>query len=437
MAIQSDIRVLAKQFEKMADDILEKNQDNPRFQSLVDAVAATSLALETKAEEVGDQPGGFTESQLDEIAALAKSFDESEDPFLQKQASVLDELMLTLAAPKNAVAEARKVEQDEVNRLREKYHKSRGEECYSFPKESLDKQNNAKETAAAVDKVKRFAPLEAPLSTRYAPDYPGNMMTRINDHVYQDSLTGKIYDFKAGYRTNKGNEVPGTAVENQIPDLGTVQEGHTMFSTRESLMSRYAEDEKQGVVKTDVSAGADDDLDQVKKALAAPLGGEPPFELTPEMDTIPPDAPDEPPEKPEGFDEMYQMIMSVADKSPDLAPATLQVVKNRAEELGWPEEWIGKLNRASMGVSLEDVGMAIDDPTIDYAWEAEETGAESVQLGDVGERAERSLEEIAAELRDQGMEEEAATLEGFAGVEPGRMESIEAVGSLQAVLQAF
>jgi hypothetical protein len=418
MAIQSDIRILAKRFEQMADEILEKNQDSPRFQQLVEAVAATSLALEKRAEEAEEQPLDFDEVQLEEIAALAQSFDESEDPFLQKQASVLDELLLTLAAPKNAVAQARKADEDEINALREKYRRSRGEECYSFPKESLDKQNQVKETAAAVDKVKRFAPLEAPLSTRYAPDYPGNMMTRINDHVYQDPMTGKIYDYKAGYRTNKGNEVPGTAVENQIPDLGTAQQSHTMFSTRESMMSRYA----------------DTDLDRVKKALAAPLEGDLPPGPDPNADTIPPDAPDLPTGKPDGFDDMYNMIMSVADKAPNLAAPTLQVVKDRAQELHWSPEWVGKLNRASMGVPVEDVSDAIDDPTIDYTWENEPKGEEPVQLSGP---SERSTEEIAAALRDNGMDEEAAKLELFAGVGPGEMSLLESVGSLEAVLQAF
>jgi hypothetical protein len=569
---------LSKRVEVAADEYLDKWQDDPEeFQVLVQAVAEASSQIENLAEKIGNDPK-ITSKQLDEIAALAQSFDESGEPFLQKQASVLDELLLTIAAPKSAIAQAKKAEEDEVNRLRDKYRKSRADECYEFPKESLDKQNQVKETAAAVDKVKRFAPLEAPLSTRYAPDYPGNMMTRINDHVYQDPMTGKIYDFKAGYRTNKGNEVPGTAVENQIPDLGTVQEGHTMFSTRESLMARYALNQKNHLVKTaepsdfaekvrqytqskesmgedmfwnfgggrDLKWWAEMDPAELEDAepgdMALPdmmlkylpgwkpedvarlvrvlEGEEPGVEGMPEelpagieemrgeeeatiealkpkplsfgssiqdvkralasgldtmrrdntmhgtrqrllkrfasnnevkkalaqpvvMDDLPFEESEAPAEQvaqttpPEGFADMYALVERVAQKAPSIAQATLRVIKDRAQELGWAPEWVGMLNRAGtipLDQAMEDVGSVIDDPTIDYTWETQQTGEEPIELAGP---SDRNAQEIAAALRESGMEEEAAKLELFAGAEPGQMELLESVGSLESVLGAF
>ena len=67
-------------------------------------------------------------------------------------------------------------------------------------------------------------------------------MTRITDHVYQDIVTGIVYDFKAGYKTQKGNEVPGGSVDAQTRELGDSRnQGTSLFETRESLMGRYAE----------------------------------------------------------------------------------------------------------------------------------------------------------------------------------------------------
>jgi type IV secretory pathway VirB10-like protein len=251
MAISIDLRILAKKLEDEADNIIASAEDRPEvFQLLVKTVAAASAMLEKTAEVLDENAGDFSEEQIDGIAALAEAFYGTDDPFLKKQASVLDELLLTLASPKNALAQAKKATEDEIIKLREKYRSQGREESYDSPRESLQKQNRVKEQAAAVDEVKRYKPLEAPLQTRYAPDYPGNMMTRISDNVWQDPMTGKLYDFKAGYTTNKGDHIPGGAVENQIPDVGSTQmEGHTMFDTREAILSRHADDKGLNLVK--------------------------------------------------------------------------------------------------------------------------------------------------------------------------------------------
>ena len=254
MAISMDLRVLARKLEKSSDDILvSASKKNPDvFQKVATAIAAASTLLEGVADDM-DNHASFeiTPQQLDEIAALASAFDESGDDLLKKQASVLDELLLSIAAPKNALATARKVTEDEINRLRAERRKSTGEEYYDEPRKRLSTMENAKAQAKAVEQqVKRYVPMEAPLQTRYPPDRPGGQMTRITDHVYQDIVTGIIYDYKAGYKTQKGNEVPGGSVENQTHDLGDVRDqGMSLFETRESLMGRYASDDNQIIVK--------------------------------------------------------------------------------------------------------------------------------------------------------------------------------------------
>lgn len=247
MAISMDLRVLARKLEKSSDDLLinASTKGPEAFEKVATAIAAASTLLEGVADDM-DQSAEFSISprQLDEIAALATAFDESGDPLLKKQASVLDELLLSIAAPKNAAKDARKVTDDEITRLREKRRGSRREEAYEEPRKAHADMNNAKEQAKAVaQQVKRYRPLEAPLQTRYPPDRPGGQMTRITDHVYQDIVTGIVYDFKAGYTTQKGNEIPGTSVENQTRQLGDARnQSASLFESRQSLMGRYASD---------------------------------------------------------------------------------------------------------------------------------------------------------------------------------------------------
>jgi hypothetical protein len=245
MAISIDMRVLARKLEKSSDELLANAA--AKGPDVLDKVSTAIVAASTLLEQVADDMDenasfSITPDQLNEIAALASAFDESKDPLLKKQASVLDELLLSIASPKNAVAMTRKATEDEVNRLREERRKARREEAYEAPRKAHAEMNNAEAVAKAVEQqVKRYIPLEAPLQTRYPPDRPGGQMTRITDHVYQDIDTGIIYDYKAGYTTQKGNKIPGGSVENQTRQLGDYRnQGSSLFETRESLMGRYA-----------------------------------------------------------------------------------------------------------------------------------------------------------------------------------------------------
>lgn len=47
------------------------------------------------------------------------------------------------------------------------------------------------------------------LLTRYSPDYPGVMMLRVSDGVYQDMLSKRVYDFRQGFITEEGKVYTG------------------------------------------------------------------------------------------------------------------------------------------------------------------------------------------------------------------------------------
>lgn len=167
---------------------------------------------------------------LEEMAAVAQAFDESGDELLQKQASVLDDLLISLGSPSNF----KKAEEEKIEKLRQKYKEMQGD---AFKIYSDQKTVYKEEAAKAIDeKIKKSRPLETSLQTRYSPDMPGVSMLRITDGVYQCPVTHKVYDFNNGFVTMNGTKVPGTSTANQTKL--DYQSGDSMaFATRESILN--------------------------------------------------------------------------------------------------------------------------------------------------------------------------------------------------------
>lgn len=177
------------------------------------------------------------EQDIDELGALAQALDETGDPVLMKQASVLDEILITIGADPKAQSAFKKAQDDEIERLRAKYQDTNRDQ-YTKATEEHKKEINVNEAIKEIDrKVKKYRPLEAALSTRYSPDMPGVSLVRVGDGVWQCPITKKIYDFRSGYTTAKGNVVPGSDVSNQTQHLGYRAQEHMNFSTREELLN--------------------------------------------------------------------------------------------------------------------------------------------------------------------------------------------------------
>jgi hypothetical protein len=168
----------------------------------------------------------ITPESIAETAALATALDESGDPQLQKMASVLDELLLTVAAP--PVAERRAAANDRAEELRKKYQGNR---------EKLREYNKIADVEKAIDKsnmTKDYRILEAPLSTRYCPDHPGAQIARVGEHVWQCDLDKKTYNFETGFELNNGDKVPGGDVAQQTQGLDIPF--HAIFDTRDGRL---------------------------------------------------------------------------------------------------------------------------------------------------------------------------------------------------------
>ncbi len=179
-------------------------------------------ALEPPSESV------ITSQSIEETAALAQALDESGDPQLKRVASVLDELLLTIAAPPNAYAERKDLVDSRADEVRKKYEQ---------PAKDLHKYNQIEKSEKAIEKsnfTKDYRILEAPLSSRYCPDHPGAQIGRVGEHVWQCELDKKTYNFETGFQLNNGSKVPGGDVAQQTNGLDTPF--HAIFDTREGRL---------------------------------------------------------------------------------------------------------------------------------------------------------------------------------------------------------
>ena len=210
--------------------LLTSEHDDKTLEVTASYLVKAAQLLNEGAEKVEQiEPSSLmTPDSLDEMAALAAAFDESGDELLQKQASVLDEILLTIGSDKDAIYKFKKAEEAKIEEIKKKYNN----------REETDKLNSVSEAEKALKAspaMKQYRSNEAPLSTRTCIDHPGAQLARVGENSYQCSLDSKIYDYENGFTTLKGNKVPGGGVQHQTPDYA--EEHHTIFDTRESRLN--------------------------------------------------------------------------------------------------------------------------------------------------------------------------------------------------------
>lgn len=233
MRISEMLQAIATWLESPNNEaLLLAEEDEKCAQVVAESCVLAAALIKKAAEEVEGmepaEPSKITSESLDELAALAAAFDASGDPVLLKQASVLDELLLSIAAPPNAFSERMELQEDVVKDFKKKYEE---------PAEALHKLNAVETAEKAIDKsnmTKKYTVLEAPLSSRYCPDHPGAPIYRIGENLWQCDLDKKSYNFSTGFELHNGSKVPGSDVTNQTQVYETPY--HTIFDTREDRL---------------------------------------------------------------------------------------------------------------------------------------------------------------------------------------------------------
>jgi hypothetical protein len=233
---------LADTLESEDNAILVRACDHPEMTSVVaEALVSAAAILKNAAATINDYGPDVTEDDLEAMATVAAEFDKSGDPLLQKQAAVLDEILIGVSADRGLQERFKAAQEAEIERLREKYRAQHRDDLYSHVKKTHDLEHNmageGKAADAVAKRIKEYRPMEAPLSTRYCPDHPGEQMMRIADSVYQCNLDKNVYNYEAGYTTMAGNQVPGSGVSNQTQHLGHQAQEHMNFSTREEVLN--------------------------------------------------------------------------------------------------------------------------------------------------------------------------------------------------------
>ncbi len=234
MKISEMLYAIASWLESPNNEALLLAEDNQDCAQIVaeNCVLAAEL-LKNAAEQVnGLEPASeshITLENLQDLANLATAFDNSGDEKLKKQASLIDELLLTVAASPGDYGARKDLLESRLTELTKKYHKI---------KDRLKEDNHILEAEKAIDKskiTKEYRILEAPLSTRTCVDHPGAQLARVGEHQFRCSMDGKIYDYEAGYTTVDGSKVPGGSVDMQTK--GIDMPASSYFDSREGRLS--------------------------------------------------------------------------------------------------------------------------------------------------------------------------------------------------------
>jgi hypothetical protein len=233
MRIAEMLNAMAAWLESPTNEALLLAEENEDCMKVVAESCVLAAALLKKAADEVDglepaEPSKITPESIQELANIATAFDSSGDPRLKKQASVIDELLLTIAAPPGALADKKAAEDYRIEELRKKYE---------GPRKELHALDKTEESLKAIDKsnmIKQYKILEAPLSTRYCPDHAGAQISRVGEHMWQCELDKKTYNFETGFELQDGSKVPGGDVAQQTQ--GVSAPFHAIFDTREGRL---------------------------------------------------------------------------------------------------------------------------------------------------------------------------------------------------------
>jgi len=233
MRISEMLNAMAAWLESPTNEaLLLAEEDEQCLKVVAESCVLAAALLKKAADEVDvlepSEPSKITPESVQELANLATALDSSDDPQLKKQASVLDELLLTIAAPPGALAEKKAADDYRIEELRKKYEEPRKE------LHALDKTSDSLKAIDKSNMTKQYKILEAPLSTRTCPDHPGAQMSRVGEHVFQCELDKKTYNYESGYELQNGEKVPGGDVANQTQGLSTPF--HAIFDDRQGRL---------------------------------------------------------------------------------------------------------------------------------------------------------------------------------------------------------
>lgn len=236
MRVSELLNAIAIQLESPENEALILSESNDKCLEAVAAgccMAAQILRKTAEKVELLDlqEQSNLTSESIDDLGKFATALDQSGDEELQKTAALIDELLLTIAAPPNWFKNYKEAQEKKVNEMKAQYLDAHKE---------LHEMNKVKESAQAIDKspiFKEYRIMEHALSTRNCPDHAGVQLQRIGQDQWQCSLDHKIYDWANGFDLENNAHVPGGNVSEQTPK--EMAHPEAMFSTRQDIMENF------------------------------------------------------------------------------------------------------------------------------------------------------------------------------------------------------
>jgi hypothetical protein len=215
--------------------LLLAEYDDECLEVVADSCVSAAAILRSGAERADliepAKESSLTPEDLDHLKSVLNAFDRSGDKDLQKTAATIDELLLTISAPPQWVANHKQAQMDRIDILKNEYEEVR---------KKHNEFNGVKESAKAIEKspfFKEVRIMDHALNTRTCPDHPGAQMARVGEAMWQCSLDKKVFNYTSGYTTERGEKVPGQIVTSHLPAMDT--QSRTMFDTRPERIMGY------------------------------------------------------------------------------------------------------------------------------------------------------------------------------------------------------
>lgn len=201
--------------------ILLAEGDAETLKMVAESCVEAAAILRKTAEQVDVlepvEPSAITPETVEGLAMLAGALDASGDVELRKQASVIDELLLTIAA-KDAYAMRKDLLDNRLVDLKKRYE---GNAAMLKEIGRVDSIEKAIKESKMTEEVKIN---EVGLSTRTCKKHPGSQMARIGQDLWQCDLDKEVVDYsKDGSVANQ--------TQNSL-NFST----HTIFDSREGRL---------------------------------------------------------------------------------------------------------------------------------------------------------------------------------------------------------
>jgi hypothetical protein len=214
-----DVNSIISYLEDHNNDLLAQvDHDDAKLVEVASLLTTASTLLKIASDLIEeDVDEKIADSALESLIVVANAFDRSDDEVLIKKASVLDELLFSIAADPKIMIQNKVSAMQKLKDLREKFKNSQKEIELKKRQRKLNRIDEAEKVlkqSGVLDEDKKRNPMQSARDSRNCPDHPGVLLYRVGDGVWQCSLDQKVYDWNKGFKLYSGEEVAGGSVAN-------------------------------------------------------------------------------------------------------------------------------------------------------------------------------------------------------------------------------